>query len=295
MASGTAGIEIGRVGIWSAELRFHSDRAEAREAAAELEELGFEALFIPDVGGDVLGAVEELLGATRAVPLATGILNIWMHGAADVAVGVAAIEASHPGRFLLGLGASHAAVVDADGPARYARPYTVMVDYLDALDAQAQPPAPARRVLAALGPRMLELARDRSAGAHPYLVPPEHTVVAREVLGGDRLLAPELSVLLEPDPDTALERARAFVADYLRLPNYTNNLRRLGFDDDDLTAPGSDRLVRALVAFGDEQTIADRVAAHHQAGADHVAIQVIGAGETLPRESWRRLAAALLG
>jgi len=295
MAGATVGVDIGRVGIWSRELRFHADRGEAREAAAELEELGFEALWIPDVGGDVLGAVAEMLQATRAVPLATGILNLWMHEEADVAAGVAAIEARHPGRFLLGLGASHAAVVDAEGPPRYGRPYSAMVDYLDALDAQPQPPAAARRVLAALGPRMLELSRDRAAGAHPYLVPPEHTRAAREVLGGDRLLAPELSVLLDDDGDRALECAHAFVADYLRLPNYTNNLRRLGFDDRDLSAPGSDRLVRALVAFGDEQTIADRVAAHHQAGADHVALHVIGAGETLPLESWRRLAAALLG
>jgi probable F420-dependent oxidoreductase len=235
-----------------------------------------------------------MLQATRVVPLATGILNLWMHDEDDVAAGVAAIEERHPRRFLLGLGASHAAIVDAEGPPRYGRPYSAMVNYLDALDAQTQPPAPARRVLAALGPRMLALSRDRAAGAHPYLVPPEHTRAAREVLGGDRLLAPELSVLLDDDGDRALERARAFVTDYLRLPNYTNNLRRLGFGDDDLTAPGSDRLVRALVAFGDEQTIADRVAAHHQGGADHVALHVIGAGETLPLESWRRLAAALL-
>jgi probable F420-dependent oxidoreductase len=149
-------------------------------------------------------------------------------------------------------------------------------------------------MLAALGPRMLELARERSAGAHPYLVPPEHTQFAREILGEGRLLAPELSVLLESDADRALDRARAFVADYLRLPNYTRNLRRLGFNDDDLAGAGSDRLVRSLVAFGDEQTIADRVAAHHAAGADHVALHVIGAGETLPREDWRRLAQALL-
>ncbi len=287
-------VDIGRIGIWSSELRFHADRAEAREAAGELEELGFHALFIPDVGGDVLGAVTELLEATRAIPLATGILNIWMHAAADVAAGVAAIEQSHPGRFLLGLGASHAAVVDADGPARYGRPYSAMVDYLDALDAQPQPPAPARRMLAALGPRMLELARERSAGAHPYLVPPEHTQLAREVLGGERLLAPELSVLLESDGERGLERARAFVSDYMRLPNYTNNLRRLGFDESDFAGGGSERLVRALVAFGDEEAIAERVAAHHAAGADHVTLHVIGAGETLPRADWRRLAAALL-
>lgn len=289
-----AGVDIGRIGIWSRELRFHADRGEAREAASELEELGFQALFIPDVGGDVLGAVGELLDATRAVPLATGILNIWMHEASAVAAGVAAIERDHPGRFLLGLGASHAAVVDADGPPRYGRPHSAMVGYLDELDAQPQPPALQRRMLAALGPRMLELARERSAGAHPYLVPPEHTQLAREILGPDRLLAPELSVLLEDDEQRGLERARAFVSDYMRLPNYTNNLLRLGFDESDVAGGGSDRLVRALVAFGDERAVAERVAAHHTAGADHVTLHVIGAGETLPRHDWRRLAEALL-
>jgi probable F420-dependent oxidoreductase len=285
-------VDIGATGIWSRELRFHADRAEAREAAVELEELGFDALFIPDVGGDVLGSVTELLEATRAIPLVTGILNIWMHPAAEVAAGVATIEQDHPGRFLLGLGASHAAVVDAEGPPRYERPYSAMVDYLDALDAQPQAPAP--RILAALGPRMLELARERSDGAHPYLVPPEHTRLARETLGEELLLAPELSVLLDSDPDRALERARAFVSDYLRLPNYTNNLRRLGFGDGDLADGGSERLVRALVAFGEEDAVLEGVAAHRDAGADHVTLHVIGAGETLPREDWRRLAAALL-
>jgi probable F420-dependent oxidoreductase len=289
---GGVGVDIGRVGVWSRELRFHADRAEAADAAAELEALGYGALFIPDVGGDVLGTVGELLDATRTIPLATGILNIWMHAAGEVAEGVAAIERRHRERFVLGLGASHAAVVDAAGPARYGRPLSAMRAYLDALDSQSAPPT--RRILAALGPRMLELARERSGGAHPYLVPPEHTLFAREVLGSEALLAPELSVLLDTDPERGLERARAFVADYLRLPNYTNNLRRLGFDESDVAAPGSDRLVRALVAFGDEQAIADRVADHHAAGADHVALHVIGAGETLPRDDWRRLAGALL-
>jgi probable F420-dependent oxidoreductase len=282
---------LGRVGVWSRELRFHADRGEAAEAAAELEELGYGALWIPDVGGDVLGAVDELLRATRTIPLATGILNIWMHEAAEVAAGTAAIEDDHPGRFTLGLGASHAAVVDAETPGRYARPYSKMVSYLDALDAAPRPP---RRILAALGPRMLELARDRAAGAHPYLVPPEHTRIAREALGGEHLLAPELSVLVDPEPGRALERARAFVADYLRLPNYVNNLRRLGYGEEETTGAGSERLVRALVATGEVEAIAARVEEHRAAGADHVAIHVIGAGETLPRDQWRALAPALL-
>ena len=279
-----AAIEIGRVGIWSRELRFHADRGQALDAAAELEELGYGALWIPDVGGDVLGAARELLDATRAVTIATGILNIWMHDPADVASGVAALGP----RFLLGLGASHSAVVDAEEPGRYARPLSTMVAYLDGLDANSL--GRSQRVLAALGPRMLELARDRAAGAHPYLVTPAHTAIARETLGPDALLAPELSVTLERDLDVA----RAFVADYLRLPNYVNNLRRLGFDDNDLAGAPSDRLVRALVATGGPREIAQRVAEHHAAGADHVTVQVIGAGETLPREAWRELAPALL-
>ena len=294
MAGVRADVELGRVGVWSRELRFHADRSEATDAAAELEDLGYGALWIPDVGGDVLGAAAELLAATRAIPLATGILNIWMHEAAAVTDGVAALRREHGPRFLLGLGASHGPVVDAVMPGRYERPYSTMVAYLDALDQLPQPLPPAGRVLAALGPRMLELARDRAGGAHPYLVPPEHTQVARATLGSEPLLAPEISVLLEPDAERALERSRAFVADYLRLPNYVNNLRRLGFGDADVAGAGSDRLVRALVAAGDEQTIADRVAEHHAAGADHVAVHVIGAGETLPIEAWRRLAPALL-
>jgi probable F420-dependent oxidoreductase len=287
--------DLGRVGIWSRELRFHADRGAAKEAAVELEELGYGALWIPDVGGDVLEKADELLTATAAVPLATGILNIWMHRPDAVSAGVAALDSRHGRRFVLGLGASHAPVVDADTPGRYGRPYTTMVDYLDALDAQPAPLPHSRRILAALGPRMLELSRDRGAGAHPYLVTAEHTRRARALLGPDRLLAPELSVALEPDPAVALERARRFVADYLALPNYVNNFLRIGFDEADVAAPGSDRLVSALVATGDEAAIAARVAELHEAGADHVAVHVIGAGETLPRATWRALAPALLG
>ena len=180
-------------------------------------------------------------------------------------------------------------MVDAQEPGRYGRPLSTMVAYLDALDANSL--GPSQRILAALGPRMLELARDRAAGAHPYLVTPEHTALAREALGADALLAPEQAVTLEG----GLEEARAFVADYLRLPNYVNNLRRLGFDDDDVAGTPSDRLVRALVATGGVEEIARRVAEHHAAGADHVTVQVIGAGETLPLDAWRELAPALIG
>jgi probable F420-dependent oxidoreductase len=284
---------LGRVGVWSRELRFHADRDAARDAAAELEQLGYGALWIPDVGGDVLGAIGEMLVATSSIAVATGILNIWMHDAGDVAAGVDAFAAGD--RLLIGLGASHAAVVDAGEPGRYAKPLSAMREYLDALDAATPPLSADRRIIAALGPRMLDLARERAGGAHPYLVPVTHTAQARERLGPDRLLAPELSVAYSPDLAQARDVARAHVADYLALPNYTNSFRRSGFTDEDLAGTGSDRLVDALVAYGDEERIAARVAEHLAAGADHVCIQVVGqVDEGLARDAWRRLAPALV-
>jgi probable F420-dependent oxidoreductase len=289
-------IDLGRVGIWSRELRFHDDKGAIAAAAAELEALGFSALFVPDVGGEVMGAVEHLLGATAKVPIVTGILNIWMHEAAEVARRRASIAERWPGRFLLGLGASHRAVVEAAAPGAYAKPWSKMNEYLDALD-EALPAVPEDgRLLAALGPRMLGLARDRSAGAHPYLVSTEQTRLARDLLGPGPLLAPAQAVVLDSDPVRALGRARGFVSDYLALPNYANNLLRSGFSPDELAGGGSDRLVRALVATGDEEAIAQRVAEHLRSGADHVCIYVFGGEEdTLPLETWRRLAPALSG
>ncbi|MDA0165314.1 TIGR03620 family F420-dependent LLM class oxidoreductase [Solirubrobacter ginsenosidimutans] len=269
----------GRVGVWSRELRFSRDREDARDAAAELEELGYAALWIPDVGGDVFGACEELLAATRSIPLLTGILNIWMHDAAEVAARSAALGE----RFTLGLGASHEAVIGE----RYAKPLSAMRAYLDELDVLGS----GDRLLAALGPKMLELSRTRAAGAHPYLVPVEHTRQAREILGPDRALAVEQGVVLAPDRAAA----RAHVAAYLELPNYVANLRRLGYGDADFAGGGSDALVDALVAWGDEEAIAERVRAQLEAGADHVCIQVIDAvDDTPPRDAWRRIAPALI-
>ncbi|MBX5441694.1 MAG: TIGR03620 family F420-dependent LLM class oxidoreductase [Solirubrobacteraceae bacterium] len=285
-------VDLGRVGVWSNRLRYHEDRAAVADAAAELDELGYGALWLPDVGGDVIGDVEHVLDATRRCAVATGILNIWMHEAEAVAAGTARLAQRRPGRFLLGLGASHVSVVDAQEPGRYARPYSAMVAYLDALDAATPPVAPGDRILAALRPRMLELSRDRAAGAHPYLVPVEHTRRARELLGPGPLLAPEVGVLLDPDDGPA--RAREHVADYLRLPNYVRHLRHLGYGDEDLTGTPSERLARDLVAWGDEAAIAARVREHLDAGADHVCVQVLGTAEPLPRAAWRRLAAALL-
>ena len=288
-------VDLGRVGIWSRELRYNPDRGARAAAAAELEDLGYGAIFIPDAGGDVLGAVEHLLAATRRMPFATGVLNIWMHDPAEVARRRASLVARYgPRRFLLGLGSSHAPLVESVMGVPYARPYSKMTEYLDALDGTETPVPAQMRMLAALGPRMLSLARTRAGAAHPYLVPPEHTAAARQALGPDILLAPEQAVVLSADPQLSREKARAFVHDYLALPNYVRNLRRLGFTDDDLHGRASDRLVDALVARGDEDAIAARVRAHHDAGADHVCIYVFGGDdEVLPLDAWRRLAPAL--
>jgi len=193
---------------------------------------------------------------------------------------------------------SHSRLVDRDEPGRYTKPIDRTRAYLDALDATSPPVPRDERCLAALGPRMLELARDRTAGAHPYFVPVEHTAFARDALGDGPLLAPEQMVVLERDASAAREIARATMALYLQLPNYTNNLRRFGVTDDDLADGGSDRLVDAIVAWGDEQAIAQRVQAHLDAGADHVCVQVLaagGRGREVPSAELRALAPALVG
>ena len=279
-------------GIWSGGLRY-GDPGEAAEAAAELDELGYSALWVPDVGGDVFGVVERLLGATKEATVATGILNLWMHSAEETAAAHARLTASHGDRFLVGIGVSHAPLIDAGEPGRYRRPLGAMTAFLDGLDAAPTALPSASRVLAALGPRMLELARARTAGAHPYNVTPEHTGLAREALGPDALLLPEQAVALVRVPERARELGRSHLAHYMALPNYTNNLRRLGFGDDDLSGGGSDRLVDALVSWGDVSDIASRVKEHRDAGADHVCIQVISEAGAFPRQEWRELASAL--
>jgi probable F420-dependent oxidoreductase len=282
-------MELGKIGVWSGQLRAIDLEAVA-ETAATIESLGYQALWIPGgIGGDVLERCEAALASTSALVLAPGILNLWRHEAAEVAAATARLREEHGGRFLLGLGVSHARLI---GDA-YVTPLARMVDYLDQLDAAGQ--RPEVRVLAALRRRMLELARDRAGGAHPYFVPPEHSEAARAILGPGPLLAPEQAVLLESDPAQARRLARGFCEHYLELPNYANNLRALGYADDDLTPPGSDRLVDAIVAWGDEATIASRVQAHLDAGADHVCIQVVGGDyTTVPLDAWRRLAPALI-
>ncbi|MEU6226548.1 LLM class F420-dependent oxidoreductase [Streptomyces sp. NPDC047042] len=282
---GTLKETVGRYGIWSFAMRAEDPEGatERAEAAAELEELGFPALWLGGNPG-VRHAV-PLVEATSRLIVATGIQSIWDYEAAETASAYAELEASHPGRFLLGLGVSHAGMAK-----RYRRPYASMVEYLDALDAAGRPAE--RRLLAALGPKMLELSRDRAAGSHPYLVTPEHTAQARAALGETPLLAPELKVVLDSDPDRARTTARGTLAMYLTLPNYTNHFLRIGFTEDDFKDGGSDRLVDAVFAWGDDSRIRERVDAFHTAGADHVTLQVVDnrPGGVLPREGWRRLA-----
>lgn len=279
-------------GIWSPGLRY-GDAGEAKDAASELEALGYTALWVPDVGGNLFEAVERLLQATTTATVATGILNLWMHSPGDTADSHARMAAQYGPRFLVGIGVSHQPLIDMKEPGRYKKPLAAMVAYLDALDAADRPLSPDDRVLAALGPKMLQLARDRAAGVHPYNVTPEHTRLAREAVGPDKLVLTELAVALAPDAETGRALGRRHLEHYLALPNYTNNLRRLGFDDADLSGSGSDRLVDALVAWGDEERIADRVREHRDAGADHVCVQVLSEAGIFPLEEWRALAPAL--
>src|SRR3954469_10610161 len=284
-------MRIAGVGIWSPELRYHEDEGAIRDAAAELEELGYAALWIPGGrGGPVCDACGVLLRATREVTVATGILNVWMHDPEVAAAERAQLDDAYEGRFLLGLGISHAPLVE-----QYQKPLATMRGYLDSLDAAAPPVPRPERVLAALGPKMLELARDRSAGAHPYLVTTDHTHRAREILGAGALLAPELGVVLENDEGRAREVARAHLERYMQMPNYVNNWRRLGFGEDDLTSGGSDRLVDALIGWGDVEAIAERIEEHFDAGADHVCLQVLRTpgADGLPRDEWRELSGGL--
>jgi probable F420-dependent oxidoreductase len=281
---------VGRIGIWSAELR-HGDPGEVAEAAAELDEHGFGALWLPgEASGDLLGHIDLLLKSTKQTTVATGILNIWMHEAKDVGEWWRALSTDHRERFLLGLGVSHGAVI---GQA-YARPLTAMKAYLAELDAEGIPAE--RMCLAALGPKMLALAGEKTAGAHPYLITPEHTAEAREILGPGPLLAPEQFVVLEADPARARDLARPFAKGYGHLANYANIWRRLGFSDDDI-ANGSDRLIDALFAWGDAGRIAERVNEHFTAGANHVCLQVVSPVRnsiSATRPAWRALAELLL-
>jgi probable F420-dependent oxidoreductase len=290
-------VDIGRVGVWTFAFELHP-ATKAREAAAIVEDLGYGAIWIPEaMGREAFAQSALLLAATKRIPVATGIANIWGRDAMAMAGGQKTLCEAWPNRFLLGIGVSHAPLVGMRGHA-YEKPLTAMRQYLDAMDSalyNAPLPDAAPRIIGALAPKMLALAAERTDGAHPYFVPPEHTKRARAALGPKKLLAPEQAVVLERDPGVAREIARTHMQTYLQLPNYVSNLRRLGFADDDIRDGGSDKLVDAIVAWGDVGAIVDRVRAHHEAGADHVCIQVLPRDATaMPIAEWKTLAAALL-
>jgi probable F420-dependent oxidoreductase len=294
-------MDLKPVGIWTGQLDYQPAN-QTKEAVAELEELGYGAVWVGEaVGREALSNAGLLLSATRRLVVATGIANIWVRDALAMVAGQNTLAEAYPERFLLGLGVSHAPLIEGMRGHHYQRPLAAMRQYLDAMDEvvssyRAVPPGtPPPRVLAALGPKMLTLAAKRAQGAHSYFVPPEHTAQARDQLGPDSWLIPEQAVVLENDSERAREIARRHTSRYLRLPNYTNNLRRLGFGDEDLAGSGSDRLVDAMVAWGDENAIVGRVRAHLDAGADHVCVQVLDPDRRgLPAAQWRRLAPVLL-
>jgi probable F420-dependent oxidoreductase len=288
-------MDLGRFGIWSSGLRL-GDPSEVADAAAELDELGFGTVWLPGRGSDIFERAGVILAATTRLKVATAIVSIWSATPTEVAAGHEALAQAFPGRFVLGLGISHAPIVDREEAGRYTKPFTRMGEYLDELDALPNAVPRDERLIAAIYPKMLALSAERTLGTHPYLVPPEHSREAREILGPTALLAPEQSVVLESDP----ERARAFARHhlnnpYMGLPNYTRNWLKYGLDESDLLDGGSDRLVDSIVAWGGIEQLVDRVGAHHAAGADHVCLQVLQEDRArIFRDEWRMLAEALL-
>src|SRR5215211_1305562 len=289
----------GEVGLWSSDLNA-LPAPRAREAASEIEELGYAALWFGEaLGREAFTNASMLLSATSRLVVATGIANIFVRDAWATNAAAKTIAGAHPGRFVLGLGVSHRPMVEMRGH-DYRSPLSTMRAYLkDIREEQftaAQPEHDAPCLLAALGPKMLELSRDLADGAHPYLVTPQHTAEARGILSDGPLLVVEQAVAPTRDREEALRLARSHLSRYLQLPNYRNSWLRQGFQEEDLTSDGSDRLAEGLVAWGSESDIHERVSEHFSAGADQVLVQVVtdGRGDSL-RERWRSLAPALLG
>jgi probable F420-dependent oxidoreductase len=272
-------MDIGRIGIW----RPHHTGFGGLD---EIEALGYGVLWLG--GSPSVAKAREYLERTQTLGIATGILNIWQHDPADVAAAHAEVTAAFPDRFLLGIGVGH-----PEATRQYRKPLTAMREFFDGLDA-AQPPVPRDgRIAAALGPKMLDLAAERSLGTHPYFTPVEHTRFARERIGPDALVVPELAVVVEPDPETARALAREYAASYLERSNYTRNLLAFGFTEADVADGGSDRLIDAVIPHGTPEAIAAAVQEHLDAGADHVCLQPLGHGGA-PVEDYRALADALL-
>jgi len=277
-------MNLGTVGVWTSYRPFGMDRA--GEAAKLLEELGYGAWWLG--GSPHVPDVRPILEATSSLVAATGILNVWINDPAETAAADADVRADFPGRFMLGIGIGH-----PEATSDYRRPLHAMRTFLDGLDATSEPPPVDERCLAALGPKMLDLAALRTAGAHTYFVPVEHTRSARARLGPGKLIATELACVVETDPARAKTVAREYATLYLGLRNYTRNLLGFGFTQDDFADGGSDRLLDAIVPQGSAERIAEVVRAHLDAGADHVCVQPLGE-EGVPRASWTALAQALL-
>jgi probable F420-dependent oxidoreductase len=277
-------MDIGKIGIWTSYRRFGIERA--GEAAKLAEGLGFGAWWLGS--SPKVDDVRPILEATSTLVAATGILNVWSNEPADVGAADAAVRRDYPGRFMLGIGIGH-----PEATSDYRRPLTTMRTFLDGLDAAPAPPPVADRCLAALGPKMLDLAGERTAGTHPYFVPVEHTRVARERLGAGKLVAPELACVVDTDAVRARAVARDYAKLYLGLRNYTKTLLDVGFTDDDLAGGGSDRLIDAVIPQGSAEQLAEVVHAHLEAGADHVCVQPLGE-DGIPRASWTALAKALI-
>ena len=266
-----------------------ADPHEITDAAAELDELGWGALWIPGLGGgDILGDSERLLQATRKAAVAVGVASIWRHQPADMAAGHAHLQSTYGRRYLLGLGVSDPAAAQSTG--RPYRPLTDMAAYLDRLEEAPVPVRAGERIMAALGPKMTELAGQRTAGIHPFMVTPEYSAAARKQLGDGPVIAPYQAVVLEEDPGKARTAARDFLAVFLGMDHYARNLRRQGFTEEDLAHGGSDHLIDSVVAWGDIEAIGTRIRAHRQAGADHVCLHVVGADSAMPLPQWRKLA-----
>jgi probable F420-dependent oxidoreductase len=270
---------IGRLGVW----RRHQP---GPGIVPELEALGYDALWLGS--SPSLAQARPYLEASEQITIATGILNIWQHEPTDVAAQHAELTRDFPGSFLLGIGVGH-----PEATSDYTRPLSAMRAFFDGLDAAATPVPREERIAAALGPKMLDLAVERSLGTHPYFTTPEHTRFARERVGPDALVAVEVAVVVETDPEQARADARAYASTYLGLRNYTSNLLRFGFTESDVGDGGSDRLIDAVIPHGSAEAIADAVQAHYDAGADHVCLQPLGHGPA-PVEDYRALAAALL-
>jgi probable F420-dependent oxidoreductase len=259
-------MEIGKIGLWG---HTGSPLFDDADALAEVENLGIGAVWVGANPNPDLTTVEPVIARSKGLVVGTGIVNVWDAPPETAAEGYRRVAGAHPDRLILGIGVGHRSMIGD----RYTKPYDKLVSYLDSLDEGGVPVE--GRVLAALGPRVLALAGERAAGAHPYYTTPEHTAQAREILGADKLLVPEQKVVLETDPEVARRLARETLDFYLKLSNYTNNWLRLGFTEEDLADGGSDRLVDALTAWGDEEAIRARVQAHFDAGADQVIVQVL--------------------